>query len=140
MTRQKHTHKYIRITAKHSFVWKCALEGCNHFVYGAQDYIVEGRQSICWNCGQSFVLDRERMKQEMPHCIDCTGIEVIGPSDRTQPVSQPVQKPVEASKPVKLTEQEKLRIAHYVQLGVTKEHATKVILELRETKPDTQTH
>lgn len=85
----KHTHQYTKVTGKFTFVWKCADPDCKHFVYGAQEYIVLGRASICWECRQKFTMDEDSMQEDMPRCIDCKlGIkpdvnllEVIEPED-----------------------------------------------------------
>jgi formylmethanofuran dehydrogenase subunit E len=35
------------------------------------DELVIGKASICWNCGNEFVLDEENMKKDNPICADC---------------------------------------------------------------------
>jgi hypothetical protein len=67
----KHVHKYVKVSSKFSFIWKCADPMCKHFVYGAQEYIVIGRASICWSCDNLFTLTNEAMKDETPRCDEC---------------------------------------------------------------------
>jgi DNA-directed RNA polymerase subunit RPC12/RpoP len=33
--------------------------------------LVIGRASICWGCGDKFVLDEIAMKDDMPQCMNC---------------------------------------------------------------------
>lgn len=71
MPRVKHIHSYTRVKGKFSSIWKCADGDCNHFVYQAQDYIVKGRNSICWECGRIFSLTELAMQEDNPRCDTC---------------------------------------------------------------------
>jgi hypothetical protein len=51
-------------------IWKCVL-GCAFFVYFKQDYILIGREFICWNCGLEFKLDEEAKAMDHPQCQAC---------------------------------------------------------------------
>jgi hypothetical protein len=35
--------------------------------------MVSGKMSICWSCGEDFILDPLAMQQSQPRCIDCHG-------------------------------------------------------------------
>jgi hypothetical protein len=62
-----HIHKLV----KSGPVWKCAFPDCRFFVYFKQEYVILGRQTICWDCGNAFPLDELAMKEEMPTCTAC---------------------------------------------------------------------
>lgn len=67
----RHTHKYIRAQLRFAQVWRCADPDCNHWMPPHQEGIMEGRASICWQCGEKFVLDIDALKEEMPRCAIC---------------------------------------------------------------------
>ena len=78
-TRHKHTHKLI----KSGPVWKCALPDCTFFVYFKQEYILIGRKSVCWECGDEFLFNTSCLNQEMPICNSCAVPEL--PDDVLNP-------------------------------------------------------
>jgi len=49
-------------------------------VYVAQENVIVGRNSICWECHEKFELDDEAMKEDQPRCGSCRHPEtrVIG--------------------------------------------------------------
>lgn len=68
----KHSiHKYYRGVFQPSgtIVYRCGIAGCPHFLF---DPMVEGRISICWRCGVSFVVTKKSMKSKKMHCVNCT--------------------------------------------------------------------
>ena len=70
----KHIHKYQRIQRKYSGgVWACALPDCTHFMPKNVEDQVEGKLSVCWTCGEPFILDEDNMKNDRPVCFKCTG-------------------------------------------------------------------
>ena len=71
MPAKKHIHKYHRITLGYGKVWSCAIPECNHFMPRNMSARVIGKASICWNCGEQFVLDEHNMKDDRPVCIKC---------------------------------------------------------------------
>jgi hypothetical protein len=66
---KKHIHKYMRTSLKHVFVWRCAT--CYHFMPSHLSDLVEGRESICWGCGNIFKLDEYSMRDDFPTCLNC---------------------------------------------------------------------
>lgn len=68
---KKHIHKYMRQTLKFATVWRCALPDCNHFMPPHQEGMITGRYSICWGCGNKFILDEFTMQNDMPECHNC---------------------------------------------------------------------
>lgn len=65
---KRHTHKYMKVKQ----VWCCALPDCTHFMPRNMPMSVTGKASICWNCGEEFILDERSMKEERPICFECT--------------------------------------------------------------------
>jgi formylmethanofuran dehydrogenase subunit E len=75
---KKHVHKYMRFgptPAMSYYIWKC-VDGCAHFIHEKQEFYVVGRKSICWGCGEEFVMDEDAMKEEMPRCVTCRNPEL----------------------------------------------------------------
>lgn len=73
---KRHVHKYhyinLPIMGK---VWACRLPDCNHYMPKHLEPTVEGKNSICWECGEAFTLDSEAMKEEKPRCENCRGVK-----------------------------------------------------------------
>lgn len=70
MAKSNHTHKIMKAGP----IWKCVL-GCSFFVYFKQDYIILGRDFVCWMCGAEFKLDDEAKSMDMPQCASCRNPE-----------------------------------------------------------------
>lgn len=68
---KKHIHKYHRISLTYAKVWACALPTCYHFMPKHLETNVPGKTSICWNCGEEFILDETNMKNDKPICANC---------------------------------------------------------------------
>jgi hypothetical protein len=57
MPRKKHIHKYMRrVTGKIGEVWTCGF-GCGHYLPKHLEWMIDGRQSICWECDKEFRID-----------------------------------------------------------------------------------
>lgn len=66
-----HIHKYHRVKLgkqKQYTVYKCALPDCAHYV-GKE--LARGRRSICWQCGNDFVLSAYSIRLAKPYCPNC---------------------------------------------------------------------
>jgi hypothetical protein len=63
-----HTHKYERVRLGKKYVYKCALPNCPHYVYKE---LAKGRVSICWRCGDEFVMNTYSVQLAKPHCKKC---------------------------------------------------------------------
>jgi len=56
-------------------IYKCMLPNCPHYL--SADLIV-GRQSVCWKCGNPFMITKDIAGAESshplvkPHCRNCT--------------------------------------------------------------------
>lgn len=66
---KRHTHKYHNVNG----VWMCALANCTHYMPKNVAANVEGKNSICWDCGNEFILDAINMQNEKPTCFSCAG-------------------------------------------------------------------
>lgn len=70
MTKTKHVHKYglFKMGLKRQYeVMRCNTPLCDHYV---QARVAVGKMSICWRCGEQFVLGPEDLKFK-PACYDC---------------------------------------------------------------------
>lgn len=68
---KKHVHKYRKAVLYGTPTWCCSLPDCNHYMPPAMSEMVEGKNSICWGCGKTFVLDTEAMLEDRPRCYWC---------------------------------------------------------------------
>lgn len=75
---RRHAHKYHRVTTTFGKVWACALPDCTHYMPQHMENLLPGKQSICWNCEEIFVLNPMNMKDEQPVCDECKGSEDLG--------------------------------------------------------------
>lgn len=65
-------HKYHRVDigrGKPYKVYRCALPNCPHYM--PNENLVEGKSSICWDCGVDFVLIKSLMVLK-PTCHECS--------------------------------------------------------------------
>lgn len=68
--RHKHIHKYHK--NPDTGLWHCAFPGCYHFMPKNVESSVRGRESICWECNGTFILDEHNMKDSEPVCEQCS--------------------------------------------------------------------
>lgn len=69
--KSKHIHKYHQV-GKFSKLWACALPECNHYMPKHLEDMLPGKASICWDCGDKFILDERALGMTKPVCLDCT--------------------------------------------------------------------
>jgi hypothetical protein len=67
----RHTHKYYQVDVNYATIWACALPGCNHHMPPYYSKLLNGKYSICWNCGEQMTLNPINMMMEQPICEDC---------------------------------------------------------------------
>jgi hypothetical protein len=73
---KRHIHKYYRDNESYMRCWACGLPDCSHYMPPHIEKQIVGKQSICWQCGEVFILDSEALKEIRPRCIACrTGID-----------------------------------------------------------------
>lgn len=68
----RHIHRYHKThpnTRRNEPVWACSLPGCSHFI--PYNTTVEGRKSLCWKCGQVFIMTETEMAMDNPECPSC---------------------------------------------------------------------
>ncbi len=65
-------HRYHQKKFTHSKkVWACANPHCNHYMPPHLEDHVEGKESLCNQCGKEFILTSDSMKESNPRCDDC---------------------------------------------------------------------
>lgn len=67
-------HKYYKMSMQGDKVWACAgcaRANCTHYMPKHLEQLVIDRPSICWSCGETFVLDALAMTRDKPVCMDC---------------------------------------------------------------------
>ena len=69
-TIEKHIHKLkkIRYKTTGAAVLFCALPDCS---YKINPILALGKRSICWRCGNSFILNEYALRLAKPHCESC---------------------------------------------------------------------
>jgi hypothetical protein len=72
---KRHVHKYHRVKFSFADIWACALPDCNHYLPKHMEATIEGKNSICWSCGEIFQLDMGALGSVKPTCFHCrTGV------------------------------------------------------------------
>jgi hypothetical protein len=67
--KQEHIHKFKRIKYKSgTYSFFCALPDCNKKMNPA---LALGKRSICWRCGEPFILNEYSLRLANPHCEKC---------------------------------------------------------------------
>lgn len=68
-TKPKHVHKFKRHKFKTGgFTFFCALPDCSKKLAPA---LALGKESICWRCGNPFIMTDYALRLVKPHCEDC---------------------------------------------------------------------
>jgi hypothetical protein len=67
MPSQNHTHTYVQFKARPGY-FRCAAPDCTHFLIREA---VIGKNSLCNDCGQSFLLTLDAAKLRKPRCLMC---------------------------------------------------------------------
>jgi Zn finger protein HypA/HybF involved in hydrogenase expression len=71
MTEKKvlHIHKFKRLRYKSgNEILFCALPDCSQKINPA---LALGKRSICWRCGESFIMNDYSLRLAKPHCEAC---------------------------------------------------------------------
>ena len=69
MAKEKHIHKLKRLKYKSgNTIFFCALPDCT---YKTNVYLALGKRSLCWRCGEPFVMDEYNLRLAKPHCNNC---------------------------------------------------------------------
>ena len=69
MTKTQHIHKFKRLRYKSgNEIFFCALPDCN---VKLNISLALGKRSICWRCGESFIMTEYSLRLAKPHCDNC---------------------------------------------------------------------
>lgn len=68
---KRHRHKYHKVEVAGAKVWGCALPDCTHYMPRHMESLVNGKNSICWDCGSDITLNPSNMLEEKPRCENC---------------------------------------------------------------------
>jgi ribosomal protein S27AE len=69
MPKISHVHKLKRLRYKSgNDIFFCALPDC---AFKTNISLVLGKRSICWRCGESFVMNEYSIRLSKPHCNNC---------------------------------------------------------------------
>ena len=69
MARAQHTHKLKRLKYKSgNTIFFCCLPDCT---FKTNIALALGKRSLCWRCGQEFILSEYSLRLAKPHCENC---------------------------------------------------------------------
>ncbi len=88
----KHPHRLIYIDKK---LWRCTLAGCSFFVHTGLAYVLPGKQAMCWDCDETFILGEAALKDDMPKCPRCRGIS-FAPKQSSEVVTPAILDDIDA--------------------------------------------
>jgi hypothetical protein len=82
-----HIHMYEKVKwgANKTIIWKCCLADCSHYLH--VEFIL-GKKSICFKCGNPFLMTYSKLLRNRPKCDDCQSLSGQGPKKRRDPVQQ----------------------------------------------------
>lgn len=84
--KEKHIHKFRRHRyASGNTVFFCAQPDCTVKITPA---LALGKRSICWRCGEPFILSEYSIRLAKPHCDNCHKPKTI-PNDIIQYAESP---------------------------------------------------
>jgi hypothetical protein len=55
-------------------VWACALPDCSHYMPKHLEQMMATKNTICWDCGEEFLLSPMSLMMDKPICLDCRGL------------------------------------------------------------------
>lgn len=68
---KRHVHRYRKIKLSYTLAWACALPDCTHRIPVADEESILGKFSICWQCGEQFILNNNSLLEDNPRCSKC---------------------------------------------------------------------
>ena len=67
--KNKHTHQLKRLKYKSgSVIFFCALPDCT---FKINISLALGKRTICWRCGDTFIMTEYALRLAKPHCVKC---------------------------------------------------------------------
>jgi ribosomal protein S27AE len=95
MAKSTHIHKLKRLKYKSgNTIFFCSLPDCT---FKTNIALALGKRSLCWRCGESFIMSEYALRLAKPHCDQChkpkSGVseEDVRPTilvDSTEPIIQ----------------------------------------------------
>jgi len=86
---EKHVHKLKRLKYKSgNSIFFCVLPDCS---YKTNVSLALGKRSICWRCGESFIMSEYSLRLAKPHCDSCHRLKVEKAEDI---VKQELENPI----------------------------------------------
>lgn len=66
----KGPHKYQRVRwgKNKTIIFKCMRPGCTHYLHPE---MMKGQDSICWSCGDIFMMNPDKLRRKKPKCDKC---------------------------------------------------------------------
>jgi len=65
----KHVHKFKRLKYKSgNIIFFCALPDCS---FKTNISLALGKRSLCWRCGEPFIMNEYSLRLSKPHCDGC---------------------------------------------------------------------
>lgn len=71
---KRHIHKYARVNNAYMRVWRCMLPDCSHYLPNHQEFLLEGKYTMCWKCGNTCIMNPAQMDMDKPLCDECLGV------------------------------------------------------------------
>jgi ribosomal protein S27AE len=69
MTKTQHVHKLKRLKYKSgNTIFFCSLPDCT---FKTNIALALGKRSLCWRCGESFLMTEYSLRLSKPHCDNC---------------------------------------------------------------------
>ena len=69
MTKNAHIHKLKRLKYKSgNTIFFCSLPDCT---FKTNIALALGKRSLCWRCGESFIMSEYALRLAKPHCDQC---------------------------------------------------------------------
>lgn len=66
---EKHTHKFRRHTYETGgVIYFCVMPDCSVKI---KPPLTLGKRSLCWRCGETFIMSEYSIKLAKPHCENC---------------------------------------------------------------------
>lgn len=90
---RRHIHKLekVKVGKNKTEFFKCRIPDCPFHILAP---LAEGRKSICWSCGNSFTLDKDKMRRRRPNCGDCIILKPRG-GKKKDVVAEPITNPLD---------------------------------------------
>jgi len=93
LAKSQHTHKLKRLKYKSgNAVFFCALADCS---YKVNTPLALGKRSICWRCGEDFIMNEYSLRLAKPHCMKCHRLKEERNNIPLDDILSPIQSSIE---------------------------------------------